>query len=171
MKTIFYFHTIFLLFFSGNFEDEKTMSGSDYMGFLEDISGSWEANIEGANLISILDYSSDQNKFISICKNELKDVSGKTIMNYEGVYYWNPNEKRLEFKTINNREIHSGHCKIKGDTLFHFGQISGPGSTKSYTSAFIKKEGDQLQYYATYSPSDTLPELKFENPFIYFKTK
>jgi len=91
---------------------------------------------------------------------------------YEGVYFFDPSNSEITFRTINKNEMHSRHCRVSGDTLFHYAMIySRDQPARSYSSAIVKKDETTIAYFATYVKSEELPELVFSNPLIYKRVR
>lgn len=139
------------------------------MSFFEDLNKVWEASPPDTSFISQLQYSMDGKEYFVSVTNKLLSKNRKPFSYYEGVYFFNPSTNSIEFCTVNKNEMHSGYCKIAGDTLFHYAKITGVSQIKAYVSAIIRKDAATLLYYATYGQTNDLPELKFEQPLIYRK--
>jgi CubicO group peptidase (beta-lactamase class C family) len=143
--------------------------GQDGLQFLQDIHGVWVASPSDSSFISQLEYNSEHSEFSVQVRNSLMTKNGGVFAKYEGVYFYNPSTDRIEFNTVNNSEIHSGYCEIVGDTLFHYAQINGLGKIKSYKSAIVKLNSAEFRYYASYSESNIVPELSYNDPLTYFR--
>lgn len=124
------------------------------MSFFDGISGVWIASPADSSFISHLEYRKESNQFLIPTGNTLTPKTGELFAVYEGVYIYNPAEENISFITVTKNEIHSGVSWVKGDTLFHQAQISGPGKIKSYSSAIIKRPDETFHYYADYSESE-----------------
>lgn len=138
------------------------------LSYFEDISGTWIASPADSSFISRLEYKKG-GQFLIPVANTLTSKTGELFTEYEGVYIYNPVEMSISFTTVSKHEIHHGISWVKGDTLFHQANITGPGNIKSYTSSIIKKPDNTLHYYADYSESEDYPVLKFSQPLIYRK--
>ncbi len=165
IKTFLFLALILISAIRGFSQSDNTIS------YLRGISGLWEAISKDTSFISQLEYCSDRQKYFVDVTNTLLSKERKPFSYYEGKYFFNPSTLNIEFNTINKNEIHSGYCKVSGDTLFHYATLSGKSKIKSYASAIVKKDTSTLLYFASYSQSDELPELKFENPLIYKRHK
>jgi len=139
------------------------------LSFFIGIQGVWEASPRDSSFVSQLEYIQADKMYFLQATNRLMSKERKMFSYYEGSYFFNPSSKNIEFRTVNNNEMHSGKCNVIGDTLYHFASIKGTGKIKSYTSAIVKSESNVLHYYASYSESEDLPALKFENPLIYHR--
>jgi hypothetical protein len=146
--------------------DEKS---NELLSFFKDITGTWIASPEDSSFISRLVYKMGEEQFLIIAGNTISSGTGELFAVYEGVYLFNPVDNVTSFTTLSDSEIHTGFCEVKGDTLFHKATVSGNNNVKSYTSAIVKNKSGTLYYYADYSQSDEIPDLRFNNPLIYRK--
>ncbi|MCW5910883.1 MAG: nuclear transport factor 2 family protein [Cyclobacteriaceae bacterium] len=164
---------VFLLFAAfvakASFGQAPDQKNNPLTSFFTGITGTWQASPADNSFVSRLEYRKGEDKFFLMAGNTLMSKEGKIFTEYEGAYFYNPALKNIGFTTINKNEIHTGTCKVSGDTLFHFAQLSGSARVKSYTSAIVKKDGNTLLYYASYSETENVPVLKFEQPLIYRK--
>jgi hypothetical protein len=135
--------------------------------YFKNMTGTWTASPADSSFISRLEYKKGEEQFFVAVGNTLLSKTGDLFAQYEGVYVYNPVEKQVTFITITKSEIHTGACRVEGDTLFHHAHISGSGRIKSYSSAIVKMQDGTLHYYADYSESETFPELSFGGSLVY----
>lgn len=147
----------------------ETDNSNLLMSYFGDISGEWIAAPADSSFISRLMFKKGAEQFLIPVLNTLTSKTGELFTKYEGVYIYNPVDMNISFTTVSQHEIHHGISWVKGDTLFHQANITGPGKIKSYTSSIIKKADNTLHYYADYSESEEYPVLTFSQPLIYRK--
>lgn len=137
--------------------------------FFKDLRGVCIATPHDSSFVSRLEYKNGNEQFLLTVGNTLTTKGGTLFTEYEGIYVYNPVLGIITFTTVTKKEIHTGICEIKGDTLFHKAQIEGSSSIKSYSSAIVKMKDGSLKYYADYSKTNTPPELSFQYPLTYRK--
>ena len=159
-----------LVAFSCGYAQESNHFDPDILGFFQTLEGSWEGAPADSSFISVLEYNKGDKDYFVLVNNDLLSRQRKLFSHYEGIYFVNPDQSRIEFKTINKDEIHSGYCKISSDTLYHYATIKGgSGRIQAYASAIIQIDSQTIAYYASYSKTAEIPELTFEQPLVYRK--
>ncbi len=149
---------------------KESQSKSPEMEFFDSIEGTWEGMPADTSFISLLEYKRESKAHFVFVNNNLLSKERRVFSHYEGVYFLNPSTSNIEFTTINKSEIHSGFCKVSGDTLFHYATINNKsGDTRAYSSAIVKENENTLAYYAVYGKDEVVPELVFGEPLIYTK--
>ena len=147
---------------------ESVSKKAGVLDFFNSCEGVWEGIPEDTSFISVLEFNKEGSDYFVFVKNDLLSKARNPFSHYEGKYFFNPHQSRIEFITINKDEIHSGHCKISNDTLHHFAKIRmNSGQVKAYTSAIVKSDSNTFSFFADYSKDDEFPELTFKNPLIY----
>ncbi|MGG8494955.1 hypothetical protein ACQY1Q_00945 [Tenacibaculum sp. TC6] len=153
-----------------NLKAQNSDKLSSPINFFNSIEGTWEGMPKDTSFISVLDYKKQNKEHFVFVDNDLLSKKRKLFSHYEGVYFFNPSQNCIEYRTINKSEIHNGYCKISKDTLFHYATVKNKsGSIKAYASAIVKIDDKTLAYYAVYGMDETIPELVFKKPLIYRK--
>lgn len=155
--------------FSFTMKKEIAEKSNILISFFADFTGTWMASPDDSSFVSRLEYTISFGQFFVPVRNTLTSKTGEIFAEYEGVYIYNPVEDTISFTTVSKNEVHTGISWVKGDTLFHKANISGPGNIKSYTSAIVKMPDSTLYYYADYSQTEEYPELQFNQALVYRK--
>lgn len=99
-------------------------------------------------------------------RNELKNVAGAVIGQYEGHYMWDAGQSTIVFWTVGrDGELHRGTASWRDGRLWHDATVAG-GAITGYRSV-LATVGPELHYRAKYAPAAPEGEVLASPPLIY----